>query len=114
MDDQTLKALKGSIAKWEAIVAGTGRDAGTKNCPLCKLFYFKKMCGGCPVFEKTQEPYCSGTPHQELADLPLMGAYSSKGIAISDIAENSREHGLELAKAELEFLKSLLPTEQEI
>src|SRR5262245_41236356 len=33
MDDETLEALNGSIAKWQAIVGGTGEDEGAENCP---------------------------------------------------------------------------------
>jgi hypothetical protein len=38
MDAETLEALKGSIKKHENILAGTGRDKGQKNCPLCQMF----------------------------------------------------------------------------
>ena len=38
MNRKTLTALKGSIKKWEKIVAGTGSDNGYQNCPLCALF----------------------------------------------------------------------------
>jgi len=38
MDAETMAALKGSIAKWEAIVAGAGKDFGASNCPLCRKF----------------------------------------------------------------------------
>ena len=57
MKASTLTALKGSVAKWKAIVAGTGADHGTKNCPLCLVFYegpaVKIACDGCPVAKKT-------------------------------------------------------------
>jgi len=38
MDEKTLAALRGSISKWEGIVAGTMQDSGASNCPLCKKF----------------------------------------------------------------------------
>ena len=39
-DPKTLRALKGSITKWNKIVKSTkAEDKGTANCPLCKLFY---------------------------------------------------------------------------
>lgn len=112
MKPEILKALKGSIEKWEAIVAGTGEDKGAKNCPLCRLFLFwddkvvfpryvnkfypeRKVCNGCPVYEATGQPYCDGTPYEK---------YS----------EPENENDLpEHAKEELKFLKSLLPENDE-
>jgi len=47
MDAKTLKALKGSIKKWEKIIAGTGVDKGGDNCPLCKACGWN--CRDCPV-----------------------------------------------------------------
>ena len=85
---KTLKALQGSIKKWENIVAGTGVDRGTENCPLCQL-YINNRCEGCPVKKKTQLIGCLGTPY---------GAY-----------ESSHKDHKKLAQAEVYFLKSLLP-----
>jgi hypothetical protein len=93
MDEQTLFALKGSIAKWESIVAGTGTNEGTENCPLCHLFHSnyaaidKNCCDGCPVFAKTGRRACMGTPYIEYDDNPTK----------------------ENAQREVDFLKSLLP-----
>jgi len=42
MDIETLKALKGSIKKWERIVEGTGVDEGADNCPLCEIKHVDK------------------------------------------------------------------------
>lgn len=92
MDAKTLKALHGSIAKWEGIVAGTMDDRGEDNCPLCKLF-LKKNCEGCPVFEKTLEEGCHGTPYRQTLRAKSTEEYDSH------------------AQAELDFLKSLLPKE---
>lgn len=89
MDEKTLTALKGSIAKWEAIVAKTGDDKGAKNCPLCQLFNTEnhgenECCIGCPVHAHTGKRWCNGTPY--------------------------RGHPTpESSRAELDFLKSLLP-----
>ena len=96
MDEKTLEALKGSIRKWEAIVAGTGVDWGGHNCPLCQLFschcdegdYY---CYGCPVMLKTGHDDCTTTPYH---------AYRN-------------HNSIENAQAELDFLKSLLPEEGE-
>lgn len=95
MDAKTLKALNGSIKKWEAIVAGTGIDAGRINCPLCRLFFYND-CFGCPVSKKTQQDGCSGSPYDEYLDL-------SEGEGTHDELRNA-------AKKELDFLKSLRPS----
>ncbi len=95
MDKKTLEALHGSIRKWEAIVAGTGIDDGHRNCPLCQMFLLEldgftsknPMCRGCPVYERTGETGCKRTPYDQYHDV-----------------ENE-----ENARAELAFLRSLLP-----
>lgn len=98
MDERTLAALKGSIAKWEAIVAGTGQDEGAANCPLCALFsHFvnpeaQRGCKGCPVQEETGLSGCDGSPYEE--------------------CDEDRDDFKEMAAAELAFLKSLLPEAQ--
>jgi hypothetical protein len=95
MDVETLEALKGSIAKWEAIVDGTGYDAGAINCPLCKVFRRVTAdgakCGACPVKARSGFHGCKGTPYEDV--------------------ERAREPMDEAAAAlaELNFLKSLLP-----
>lgn len=49
-----LSAINYSIRKWEKLSIAKGKDEGTNNCSLCKLFYsnhsdgFDK-CKGCPV-----------------------------------------------------------------
>jgi hypothetical protein len=96
MDEITLEALKGSIEKWEKIVAGTGIDQGSKNCPLCKVFLEpdppgENYCDGCPVKEKTGLKLCYGTPYEKWLYC------DTKNVA----------------EKELEFLKELLPTADE-
>jgi hypothetical protein len=72
MDARTLEALKGSIAKWEAIVAGTGKDDGYFNCPLCKLFNDQgddeDDCVKCPVFIRVRARYCENSPYYAYRD----------------------------------------------
>jgi hypothetical protein len=96
MDERTLEALKGSIEKWEAIVAGTGEDRGWRNCPLCLIFNNPEIdpdgliqCAGCPVNESTGHTGCEGTPYDRY----------------------HYERTQEAACAELDFLRSLLPAE---
>lgn len=85
---KSLAALKGSIKKWEKIVAGTGIDKGSDNCPLCMMF-IEQECKGCPVRHATGKIYCENTPY-------------------IDYCCSDGDGTLE-AKAEVKFLKSLLP-----
>lgn len=87
MTARTLKALRGSIRKWQKIVAGTGKDQGPDNCPLCELFWNNKKCDGCPVAAKTGRGLCAGSPYVDYCD----------------------ELSTANARRELAFLKSLLP-----
>ena len=106
MDERTLTALQGSIAKWEAIVAGTGADHGDSNCPLCQIFFYsdfnKPMCGGCPVMARTRRAGCGNSPYQDWVEYQ---EGRGSGFRVFD------ETSLALAQAELDFLRSLLPKE---
>lgn len=111
MDAETLEALRGSIAKWEGIVAGTIVDEGPTNCPLCKRFNklflgrqytYPDMCTGCPVANFTGFPGCEGTPYDDLESLDPDDFESD-----ADLDLRTRE----LQQQELKFLKSLLPQE---
>ena len=85
-------ALRAEIAKWEAIVQGTGRDDGPVNSPLCIAFLKSDdTCFGCPVQKRTGRHSCDGTPYE---------AWTA-ALKPEDVKK--------AAKAELEFLKSLLP-----
>lgn len=68
MDYETLEALKGSITKWEKILAHEVEDDGPINCPLCVKFNTITnelgICGGCPVREKTGDCFCGGSPYE--------------------------------------------------
>ena len=111
MDDKTLTALKGSIAKWDAIADGTGADKGGSNCPLCKLFAHNEECDGCPVYEKTGYPDCNNSPYFEWWEAYYMqfgygpfGAPNGKAYATTDDLKAK-------AREEADFLRSLLPEE---
>ena len=104
MDAETLKALKGSIVKWQAIVEGTGVDRGPDNCPLCQKFNkfhlgevgpaTLNMCDGCPVATRTGVHGCRETPY----------------VTFEEHEDDGNEEGMEdAAKRELAFLISLLP-----
>ena len=104
MNAKTLKALKGSIEKWEKIVNETGKDSGWTNCPLCDLFLHSEDCRHCPIFEKTNQSYCKNTPyttweaHQEKKHDEEFPPYIIQCPTCK-----------KLAQKEVDFLKSLLP-----
>lgn len=101
MEEKTLTALQGSIAKWEAIVAGTGSDLGTANCPLCRAFYHDDDCKDCPVMKTTGKWGCRETPYD---------AFSDHCTAEHDCdSDPDCPDCTRLAQAELDFLRSLLP-----
>jgi len=64
MDNNTLKALKGSIQKWHNIAYHNGTDKGSLDCPLCILFPSSDCCG-CPISEKTGVEHCEFTPYED-------------------------------------------------
>jgi hypothetical protein len=97
---ETLKALKGSIRKWEKIVLGTGRDEGALNCPLCRLF-IEDDCIGCPVFERTSKPACGDSPYGDWEYLTPR----------TDVAQDPLQR--EAAFQMLQFLRELLPEKPE-
>ena len=120
MKSKTLEALKGSIEKWERIVDGTGVDNRADNCPLCQLFYERYEldksgihggCHDCPVRLRTRRDECVGTPYdgwrRALEKVATYNPYEPASVNI----DGKRDPTLvRAAKAELRFLKSLLPT----
>lgn len=117
MNPDTLAALLGSIKKWEDIVAGAGVDEGGDNCALCQRFFdtddFDEEIEDCvspdgekcPVAIKAGQPNCSNTPYRDWA---LATAHQPFRYASASTPEL-----IALAKAELDFLRSLLPTENQ-
>lgn len=106
LSKEGIEALKGSIKKWEGIVAGTTVDQGIRNCPLCMMF----DCKECPVYMATGQENCNGTPYQEWTkhqDEKGEGGGSPEGRVVH--CPTCRA----LAGKEVEFLKSLLPKERE-
>jgi len=94
MNSQTQEALEKSIDKWKARYKKFDTDLGTRNCPLCDLFY-NKFCKDCPVYEKTGFRSCMKTPYITVARfryVPLLRNW--------------------MAYREYKFLKSLLPEKQ--
>ncbi len=120
MRDRWLQAVKESIEKWEAIVAGSGVDFGVANCPLCKVQEaeldgdWDDECPDCPVKLATGEDDCEGSPYDSwvlhhstthLTGDTNAGVYGDSGLALVDGCEECGR----VAREELQFLKSLLP-----
>lgn len=114
MDKRTLTALEGSIKKWERIAAGEESDHGIDNCPLCEEFLDEAdpehdgvgECYGCPVAIAAKATSCENTPYSAWAhesNTKEGGGYNPQPWKAD--TEKKRE----LAKAELTFLKTLLP-----
>lgn len=103
MNADALAALRGSIPKWEAIVAGTGVDEGHKNCRLCAVFR-DDDCRGCPVQERTGRPNCRSTPYEAFTDVATYHSATNGLRAETPEAKAA-------AQRELDFLRSLLPPE---
>jgi hypothetical protein len=109
MDAITLYALKRSIEKWRvrAYAYAEHSNEDGVDCPLCVLFNHHvntnapPRCVGCPVAEKAGQPYCHGTPYYNWVDFEA---------ADDETSESTYERLCELAKVELDFLISLLPT----
>ena len=104
MTPAALTVLHQSIEIWQRrAVDGTAND--DYSCPLCDLFnHYRNVkvahadtCKGCPVFEHTGKVLCDETPY-----------YAWE--AYTDIAEPDPDVLKSLARAELQFLQSLLPT----
>jgi len=104
MDDETLKALREEIERWEMIIDEEGVDV--RNSPLCDLFLLS-LCIGCPVVTiGGARAGCQDSPYWNWVDHQL--------------EEHGKENGYKvycatckkLAQKELDFLKSLLPKEE--
>lgn len=104
MNTKTLKALRGSIEKWERIVDGIGEDDGPNNCPLCETFSMNGGdCCGCPVNGKSKSG-CRNTPYQDWYihhKIQHEGSIFFRRVVCPTCKK--------IALKEVRFLKSLLP-----
>jgi hypothetical protein len=127
MDDVTIQAIKGSIAKWERILEAhdSREDHGTLDCPLCVLFFDDRgRCNNCPISDFTGEDMCRKTPYYkwELAVSKLFarglegdllffpGYYDTDDIPWGHFWSSDAELA---ANAEAQFLKGLLDMSSE-
>lgn len=111
MTPKTLKALKGSIKKWNKVILGAP-EAGTDDCPLCQIFNNDPVmrgvapCKGCPVREKTGLPFCGGTSYREWYLTSAKQKYKN-GSYKNIISQNGE--GRKAALKMYNFLAQLLP-----
>lgn len=107
MDAETLTALKQSIEKWERnAVAETpdGFTTGPETCALCGLFW-RRGCNGCPVRAKTGYSSCLASPYVAAAGAKINWRHEPSDTVRRDAAHTA-------ARAEVAFLRSLLPEEE--
>ena len=110
MSPEIIKALKGSIKKWERIAAGEGEDGGWHDCDLCLYSYNQHgflSCTDCPVYADTGEWACRGTPQEE---------WEQHYDDMHPTESKRKVHCPECkrwAEAEVGYLKSLLPEKGE-
>lgn len=107
MDGTTLNALKQSIEKWERnAVVETPEDLmmGPDSCPLCQLFW-RGDCVGCPVMDRTGETYCDGSPYDD-------AEFAAVRWSLAPENESLRGEAHAASRAEVAFLRSLLPQEE--
>ena len=115
MSPETLAALKSSIQHWKENIKAEYTyevSVSCRDCALCGLYInaiaedTEVGCTGCPISENTGLENCAGTPYTVAADL-----YGEWLEVPKDSREyiKARNHFRSAARAELKFLKSLLP-----
>lgn len=118
---ETRAALEQSIAHHERMETdkeyawnnGEGR-LGYHACALCLLHLGDDyVCPGCPVGERAGHVNCVGTPYRalETADVVWRAALSNHGLGSSE-EEAAWAKRQEAERAEIAFLKSLLPEDK--
>jgi hypothetical protein len=100
MPAKTLPDLRASIAHWTRLATGKRRkneSIGAYDCALCVRFILRvDSCVECPVFLKTGQPGCAGTPYNKARIACYMHGLDSPQFRAA-------------AARMLAFLKSLLP-----
>lgn len=118
MNKRTIKAIIGSIAKWDLIAQGISVNKGSENCPLCELFrnatfvHITNRCVGCPVYEKVAAPGCVHTPYQHI----LLRLSVTIPEWVNQLRLGNKEYvnaTLGNIEKEVEFLISLLPESEQ-
>ncbi len=104
MSRATLRALKASIRHWQDNVEAEmpqQASTGESGCALCANFIAEE-CQGCPVKQKTGRKYCDRSPYRR-----ARAAYV-KWAEYNSLVNHTKFRAA--AQAELDFLRSLLPT----
>ena len=108
MNDETLKALQESIAKWERNARVRKPESyrlDSTDCPLCDLFWSDSSataCVGCPVGQRSGLRYCQNTPYRDAHEAWDIWRRDPENVASARAARKA-------ARDEVAFLKSLLP-----
>jgi len=115
MTEETLKALKESIAHWEELHACNTYDEinevggiGSSSCALCNMFHYPistSSCIGCPVYESTGCANCGDSPYSEVP-MAKIGLY---GYVLFNRNYSQQKIWKDASRKQLEFLKGLLP-----
>lgn len=91
---KTMKALDGSIKKWELIVEGTGVNKGAMDCPLCQLynkFGMQNQCTQkCPIGIDTKLGYCENTPYGAHYESPSVETAKAELAYLTDLKTRCR------------------------
>ena len=104
-----IKALRGSVEKWERVAFQDGRDEAVFDCPLCaKFMYSPGECLRCPIRKKTGRPGCAGTPIDKW-DTAFSGDIDlERRISISESADGGYRAGLSAQDAAIEMWSFLI------
>jgi hypothetical protein len=103
MDEPTIRALRESIQHWrenERAAMPGDASAQSDDCALCQKFK-ADYCLGCPVEGYTGKKYCGLTPYED-ASIALHAWWKAP-------SKQTRDAFHAAARAEREFLESLLP-----
>ena len=108
MDLDAYMRVRTSAFWWRGIANGYAVCNGRLTCSLCERFLVGEgNCEGCPIYQKTGQRGCQGTPYEELAELDP----DDKTIGlVSEIEDDeTRNEATRLAQNMKNFLFSLLP-----
>ncbi len=105
------EALEKSIEHWEKNLEKVKKyelfPLGADECSLCNL-YVDASCIKCPIYLKTQEPYCKNTPFMDVDKTVEILEYLNEKYSLTNenffyFWQRLREDVIK----EIEFLKSL-------
>lgn len=106
------EALEASILQWqENVKAERSCDVliGEKDCAICAEFYSLE-CEGCPVYLRTGEGFCVGSPYGAAYTAWISWKYTNPN-SDGDTLLAARDEFRKAAQAEVDFLISLRETE---